>query len=223
VPGSYLVHLWASATGQGYDSIGSSSVTLTGCTSASVTAPAQAPAGSAVDMTGAGDAGCPNPVFEYWVQYPDMTWHLSRAWGQSAWGWDTSNPALKPGLYTIHAWTNQTGASTATYEAIGSAQVTLTGCSAATVTPASGTDPTGSAIVFTVAPVTCTGTPVYEFWVQYPDGTWHQWTNFTTTNSWSWVTTGLAKGSYTIHAWVNNQGADTSAFEIYATASHTLT
>jgi hypothetical protein len=223
-PGSYLVHGWVSAIGSGHDSIGEDRVTLTGCTAASVTVASSAPAGTVVNMTGAGSAGCPNPQFEYWVQYPDMSWHLDQPWGSSAFAWDTSaGGGLKPGPYTIHAWTNQTGASQATYEAIGSATVTLTGCTAATVTPATGTDKVGTPILLTVAPVTCTGTPVYEFWVQYPDGSWHEGPAFSTSNTWTWPTTGLPKGNYVIHVWVNNQGADTSKYDFIGTATHTLT
>jgi hypothetical protein len=150
-----------------------------------------------------------------------MSWHLGRTWGPSAWNWDTTG--LDPGNYTIHAWTNQSGASQATYEAIGSAPVTLTGCTAATVTPSNTSSNVGTAVLFTVAPVTCSGTPVFEYWVQYPDGTWHLGMTFTTSNTWNWVTTNLAKGTYVIHVWVNNQGADTSTHETIAATNHTLT
>jgi hypothetical protein len=175
-------------------------------------------------QSGAGSAGCPNPEFEYYVQYPDLSWHLGRTWGASAWGWDTSaSGGLRPGLYTIHAWTNQSGASLASYEAIGSAQVTLTGCTNATVSPSNTSTPAGTVVLFTVTP-TCTGTAVFEFWLQYPDGTWHDETNgFTATNTWNWDTTGRAKGNYVIHVWVNNQGAETSRYETIGAASHTLT
>jgi hypothetical protein len=219
-PGAYTVHAWASAGGAGHDSIGSAAVTLTGCTTATVAPPSQsAPAGTVVNMTGGGSAGCPNPQFEYWVQYPDTSWHLLRPWGAAAWGWDTTG--LKPGTYTVHAWTNQTGASIATYEAIGSETVTLSGCTAASLSPASGSAAAGATIPFT-ASSTCTGTAAYEFWLQYPDGTWHQQTNFTTTSSWSWTSTGRAKGSYVIHVWVNNQNADTSTYETIGSATYTL-
>ena len=225
VPGNYVLHLWASASGSGHDSIGSATVTLTGCVTATVTAPASAPAGTIVNMTGAGSAGCPNTVFEYYVQYPDTSWHLGRTWGPSAWGWNTSNPALKPGLYTIHAWTNQNGASLATYEAIGSATVTLTGCTMpTTVTQSSTTSSTGTPVTFTVTATTGCTTPIYEFWLQYPDMSWHEGQPFSTSNAWTWTpTAGLAKGTYLLHVWVNNQGADTSFYETIGSAAHTLT
>jgi hypothetical protein len=209
-----------SSTGIGHESIGSSGVTLTGCTSALLTPSSQTQAaGRVVNVTGAGSAGCPNPEFEYWVLYPSGTWHFGRTWGAAAWAWDTSS--LRPGNYTIHAWTNQTGASIATYEAIGSATVTLSGCTVASVLPFSGTAAVGAPIPFTTSS-TCSGTAVYEFWLLYPDGTWHQQTSFTTTNAWTWSTTGHAKGNYVIHVWTNNQGADTSSYETIGSATYTL-
>jgi hypothetical protein len=220
-PGNYLVHAWVSAIGSGHDSVGSDTVSLTGCTTASVAPTTQTQAaGTTVNLTGSGSSGCPDPQFEDWVEYPDATWHLGRSWGPAAWGWNTTG--LKPGLYTIHAWTNQIGASTATYEAIGAGTVSLTGCTAATVAPASGSNSVGTTITFTVTP-TCSGTPVYEFWLHYPDGTWHQETLFTTTNTWIWNTTGWAKGTYVMHVWVNNQGAGTTSYETIGVATVTLT
>ena len=35
-------------------------------------------------------------------------------------------------------------------------------------------------------------------------------------------TTGLPKGNYVIHVWANNQGADTSTYETYGTATFSL-
>jgi hypothetical protein len=222
-PGTYTVHAWASATGAGHDQIGTSTVTLTGCVNPTVTAPANQAAGTVVNMTGAGDAGCPSPVFEYWVQYPDKTWHLGRTWGVSAWGWDTSNPALKPGTYLIHAWTNQSGASQATYEAIGSATINLTGCTGATDAPADASSTAGNPVMFTVTP-TCSGTPVFEYWIQYPDLTWHELSaGFIASNTLTWDTTGRVKGTYVLHVWVNNQGADQSTYETIGATTHILT
>jgi hypothetical protein len=122
----------------------------------------------------------------------------------------------------VHAWANQTGASIATYEIIGAGTVTLTGCTSAAVTPPSGSGVVGTKPTFTASSSPCP-TPVYEFWVQYPNGTWYLKQAFSTANTWQWDTTGLAKGKYVIHAWANNQGAATSTYEIYASSTYTLT
>jgi hypothetical protein len=161
-------------------------------------------------------------MFEYWFQYPDTSWHLGRGWGPSAWNWDTSNPALKPGTYQIHAWANQQNASIATYEAIGAARVILTGCTSASITPFDTSTLVGTAVMFTVTP-TCSGTPVFEYWMQYPDTTWYELSaGFITSNTLTWDTTGRAKGLYVLHVWVNNQGADTGTYETIGATNHTL-
>jgi hypothetical protein len=221
-PGTYTVHAWAGQQGAAstLEVYASATVTLTGCTSGSVTPPAiSQAAGTTVNLT-AGATPCPNPQFEFYVLYPDGTWNLKQGWGGAAFNWDTSG--LAPGTYTVHAWANQTAASTATYETIGAGTVTLTGCTLGTVSPPSGSGAVGSKPTFTAGSSTCP-TPTYEFWVQYPDGTWYQKQGFSTTATWQWDTTGLAKGKYVIHAWVNNQGASTSTYETIGAATYTVT
>jgi len=132
--------------------------------------------------------------------------------------WDTTG--LAPGVYTVHAWANQVGASS-TLETYGSSTVTLTGCTSAGLTPFSGASPVGASVLFTASSVGCP-TPVYEFWVQYPDGTWHEGQAFSSTNTFTWGTTALAKGNYVIHVWANNSGY-TGSYEVIGAATYTLT
>ena len=201
-PGAYTVHAWVNRSGTTWETIGSATVTLTGCTAGSLTpAGSTLPLGSVVPFTAAGSGGCPNPVYEFWIQYPDKTWHLKQGWGAATFSWDTTT--LGPGVYTVHAWANQQGAAT-TLEVYGSSTFTLTNCGSATLSPANTTQAAGSTIAFTAGSSGCLN-PEYEFWVQYPDTTWHL------KQSWggpdfAWVTTGLGPGMYTVHAWVNRTG-----------------
>jgi cell wall-associated protease len=214
-PGVYTVHVWASATGAGYDAIGSSTVTLTGCTSASIspTNPSQA-AGSIVALTGSA-IGCPSPQFEYFVQYPSGTWYLKQGWGGAAFNWDTTG--LAPGVYTVHAWANNQGASTASYETFGSDTVTLTGCVSAALSSAT----VGSNVTFTATATGCPN-PVFEFFLLDTSGVWHMERGFSTTTTWTWNSTGWAKGTYTIHVWANQQGADLSTYETVGSTTYAL-
>jgi len=108
------------------------------------------------------------------------------------------------------------------YDAIGEAIVTLTGCTSASLSPSSGASPLGTGITFTASSVGCTA--VYEYWLQWPDGTWHLIQPFPTGMTWFWnTTTGYSKGTYRIHVWANNQGADTSVWEAIGEATYTLT
>jgi hypothetical protein len=222
-PGTYTVHAWANQAGDStasWEAYGSDTVTLTGCASASL-APVNpsAAAGSVVALT-ASSSGCPNPQYEYWVQYPNGNWYLLQGWGGTAFNWSTAG--LAPGTYTVHVWANQQGATTSTWEAYGSDTVTLTGCTSAALMPSSGSSAVGATVPFTASSTGCPN-PVYEFWLQYPDGSWHLMRGFSGTTTWSWDTTGFAKGNYTVHVWANNQGAATSTWETYGTATYTLT
>jgi hypothetical protein len=223
--GSYLIHVWANQSGDStatWETFGELAYTLTPappCATASLSpVNPSAAAGSVLALT-ASSSGCPNPQYEFWVQYPNGNWYLIQGWGGAAFNWNTAG--LAPGTYTVHAWANQQGDSTARWEAYGSDTVTLTGCTSATLTPSSGSAAVGATVVFTAGSSGCP-TPVYEFWLQYPDGSWHLMQGFGT-GTWSWSTTGFPKGNYTVHVWANNQGAATGTWETYGTATYTLT
>lgn len=222
-PGTYTVHVWANEAGDStsrFEAFGSSTVTLTGCSSASL-APVNpsAAAGSTVSLT-ASSAGCSNPQYEFWVMYPDGTWHLIQGFGGATFNWNTIG--LAPGSYLVHVWANQTGASTARYEAFGSDTVTLTGCTSAALSPTNGSAAVGTAVTFTASSAGCP-TAVYEFWLEYPDGTWHLEQGFSTTATWTWNTAGFPKGNYVIHVWANNQNSSYSTYETFGAATYTLT
>jgi hypothetical protein len=190
------------------------------CATASL-APANpsAPAGSVVALT-ASSTGCPGPRYEFWVQYPNQTWYLKQGWGGGTFNWSTAG--LRPGTYTVHVWANQTGDWTKTYEALASTTVTLTGCTSASVSPASGSSKVAVAIKFTATSSGCPN-PVYEFWLHWVNGTWHRMTGFGGP-TWTWNTSsGYSKGTYHIHVWANQQGAYTGAFETFGSSTRTLT
>jgi hypothetical protein len=219
-PGGYVVHAWANQQGAAptLEVYGTSIVTLTGCGSATLTPPnPNAAAGSTIAFT-ATSSGCSNPQYAFWVQYPNGSWYLKQPFGgSSAFNWNTTG--LAPGKYTVHAWASAIGSG---HDSIGSSSVTLTGCTVASLAPSSGVATVGTTVPFT-ASSTCSGTAIYEFWLKYPDSTWHLQQGFSTSNAWSWNTSGRAKGSYLIHVWANNQGSDTSIHQAIGAATYTIT
>jgi hypothetical protein len=87
------------------------------------------------------------------------------------------------------------------------------------MSPSSTWQPIGLTLNFLASSGGC-ATPAYEFWVQYPSGKWvlqQGWGGA----SFNWNTSGLAAGTYTIHAWANQQGAATT-LEVYGQSIVTL-
>jgi hypothetical protein len=125
-PGRYTVHVWANKTGDQLtapETIGSTTVTLTGCTSATLK-----PAGGAVHpgtpvTFTATAAGCPNPVYEFWIEDTHGKWHRMTGFGAGTWTWN--NTGWGKGTYHIHAWANQLGSFAGLYQAFGSSTYVL--------------------------------------------------------------------------------------------------
>jgi hypothetical protein len=213
-PGTYTVHVWVNTQGNGYDAIGSSTVTLTGCVGTAALSPAGTtqPIGSTINFT-ASSTCISNPRYAYWVLDPSGTWSFVRNFGGPTFAWMTAG--LNPGTYTVHVWVNTQGNY---YDAIGSSTVTLTGCGPATLSPSSASQPVGSTVNFT-ASATCSSSPRYAYWVLYPGGTWYFVRNFGGP-TFAWTTAGLAPGTYTVHVWVNTQG---NSYDTIGSSTVTLT
>ncbi|HKW59021.1 MAG TPA: PQQ-binding-like beta-propeller repeat protein [Candidatus Dormibacteraeota bacterium] len=225
--GTYTVHVWANQTGSDlstWQAFGELIYMLTvppKCATAAVAPPAvSADAGTTVSLTGS-STGCPNPLYEWWVQYPNSVWYLKQGFGGSS--FDFSTASLAPGAYTVHVWANQTSDSLASWEAYGTSVVTLTGCTSASLSPPSGSSTVGTPVMFNATSSGC-ATPVYEFWLQYPDGTWHLMQGFSNGSAtWNWNTNGFPKGNYVVHVWANSQASDYSTWQTYGSATYTLT
>lgn len=224
-PGTYGVHVWANQIGHSiasYEAFGATTVTLTGCTSASI-APLTVTqqVGTIVRLTATADGGCPNPQYEFWIGYPNGTFVMKRTWGGAVFDWNTTG--LTPGTYSVHVWANQIGAAIKTWEANGASAVTLTSgaCTTASLNPQDQSVAAGTTVVLTANSTGCPN-PQYEFWIQYPNGVWYLkgvWGGST----YNWITTGLAKGTYQVHVWARNIGDPTTTWEAYGSGTVTLT
>jgi spore germination protein YaaH len=126
-PGVYYVHVWANQAGDQtarLEAMGESKVTLTGCTGNTVSpATGSGTAGTAVPYT-ASATGCPDPVYEFWLQDTTGRWHLMGGWGVGTWTW--SNTGWGKGTYHLHVWANQQGSYLGKYQVIGTASYTIT-------------------------------------------------------------------------------------------------
>jgi hypothetical protein len=205
----------------GSDSLTSNSVVPgSKCTSVAVhvLSPAPRVAGSPVSLR-ATAGGCPSPQFEYWVRMPNGKWYVKQAWTAGGFTWDTSG--LAPGRYVISAWAVKLGDSTAKYEAYSSVTLTLTGCTSAKVTPVVASAQVGSPVTFTASAGGCPS-PVFEFWLEDPTGKWKVMQAWGA-GTWTWDTSGFAKGTYHLSVWANSKGSYVGRPQKYATATATLT
>ena len=76
-------------------------------------------------MFTAGSAGCPNPVYEFWIQDTRGVWRRMTVFASgNTWAWNTAEWAR--GTYHVHVWANQGGSSYSTWQAFGSATYKLT-------------------------------------------------------------------------------------------------
>src|SRR5439155_24138225 len=94
--------------------------------------------------------GCGTPQYAYWLEDPSGTWTLQRPFSFDP-GWTLNSQGMVPGSYTVHVWANQYGYPTGALETYASSSVTFTGCSAATLTPASTTITPGPTMTLTAS------------------------------------------------------------------------
>lgn len=120
VTGTYLFDIWArqlgsSASWEAHISPNPTDTLEMGpaCTSSSLTFNPSSPAthGAPVTLT-ATSAGCPNPVYEFWVQAPGGAWTILQAYSStSTVTWSTGG--LAPGTYLFDVWVKDAGNSPA--------------------------------------------------------------------------------------------------------------
>ena len=200
---------------------------LPGCVTAAVTSNPTSPQaiGAIITFT-ATSTGCLNPLYEFWIEYPNLTWHLVQSFDGATWKWNTALYAA--GTYVIHAWANQTGDSQATWEAYGTLTFTLTpapvgpNCATATVSPTSPNQQAGSTVAFTAGSTGSCPNPMFEWWIQV-GANWYMVSGFSTDTHWNFDSTGYKPGTYTVHVWANQLGHQSAAWEAYASSTVTLT
>ena len=125
-PGTYLVRVWANQVPSTtrYDTFAQTSVTLTGCISATL-APASGSASVATPVQFSANAiGCSSPAHEFWVQDTVGKWHQMTGFGGPTWTWN--HVGWAKGVYHIRVWANTMGSYDGTYQTFGSSTFTLT-------------------------------------------------------------------------------------------------
>jgi hypothetical protein len=197
------------------------------CTSVSETASPSSPqvSGTAVKFT-ATATGCPNPNYEFWLLAPGGAWSVAQAYSTSnTWNWSTAG--LAAGTYTLDVYARDASSSAAFDAHISpnptyTLQAAVTPCASVTetATPASPQAP-GTSVKFTATATVCPN-PNYEFWLQPPGGAWSIVQVYSTSNSWTWNTTGLAAGTYALDVSARD-ASSTAAYDAHISPNPTYT
>jgi len=225
-PGMYQVGVWEgrSTSPSSYESYAISTFTVTAvtCGSTGTTASASSPQSPGASVTfDASVTGCPHPQYQYWLLRPGTsTWVSQTAYGGASWTWNTTGQAL--GIYQVGVWARNAGSSSA-YEAysMSTFQLAVPRCTSATldVSPAS-PQAAGASVTLSAASAGCTGAR-YEFWAQGPDGVWKAVRGWSTSNTFTWDSTGAAPGDYNFAVWADAPGSSND-YDVYATAPFSL-
>jgi hypothetical protein len=248
--GTYSVVVWAkdvasaglAGNGSGrWDAYAGQQYTITlGCQSLTTTASPASPvlAGSTVTFAAAA-SGCVNPQYEFWMYAPGTSaYTLAQAYSNTAtFTWTTVGKS--GGTYAIVAWARDaasaglSGNSMGRWDAYSYQQYTLrVGCQSAGVveSPASPSAP-GTTVQVTATASGCSDpAPLLEFWLLAPGATsWKLVQPYSSGNTWSWSTTGLAPGTYAIDVWVKDAQSSglyansAGSWDAYVISSVTLT
>jgi hypothetical protein len=179
--------------------------------------------GATVTITGSA-SGCPNPLYEFWMQAPGSSaWQLVQGYSTSAtYRWNTAGAPA--GAEHFGIWVRD-AASTSAYDAYSAVPYTLfASCSGASATfaPASPLA-RGSGVTVTVtgSAAGCSN-PLYEFWMQ-PAGSsaWQIVQGYSTSATYRWNTAGAAAGTEHFGVWVRD-AAGVAQYDTYASVPYTL-
>jgi N-acetylmuramoyl-L-alanine amidase len=205
----------------GQDSLQSNSV-VPGqtCTSAGVSvSPASPQALGAQVQFVAVSTGCPDPRYAYWLEYPNGSRVLMQAFAGDTWSWDTAG--FLAGTYKVQVWANHNTSDYSRGQALADITYTLTGCTSASLTPAPSSFAVGSVIAFSATAGGCPK-PEFEFWVRRTTGQWVIAQGYSSTPTFGWKTSALARGNYQVAVWVKQDGSGTPTYEAGAGGAYVL-
>lgn len=167
--------------------------------------------GTSINFTAVGSGGSGSYNYEFYYQAPGTTtWVKAQAYSSSAtWAWNTAG--LAAGTYNIGVWVKVAGSTPAAgYDKVSIISFTVSSPAATgmTFTPSlASPQPVGANVTFTAVGSGGSGSYNYEFYYQAPNSTtWVKAQPYSNTATWTWNTTGLAKGKYQIGAWVKASG-----------------
>ena len=183
-------------------------------------------AGTAVSFNAAATGGSGNYEYQYWLRNTSGLFSLVQPFAASStWNWNTTG--LVAGSYSIAVQARSVGSTSPNgFDAEHVSDFFII-AGAGSTTPATAvgitTDPGSPQVAGT--PVVVTGTASggsgfyeYQFWLKDTTGTYTLVRPFSTIPNWTWNTTGLQTGAYTIAVQARSIGTSPNGFNVENTA-----
>jgi cytochrome c biogenesis protein CcdA len=231
--GSYELEIWAkdaSSSTTSYDTDAVLDFTIgaagTPCATATLFSTPSSPqtAGTPVTLN-ASSAACSSPLYQYWMLSPGGSYTLLQPWTTStSFAWNTST--LSNGAYQLQVSVKDASSSTTSYDTAAVLGFTIgaagTPCAAATLssTPAS-PQAAGTPVTLNAGSTACSS-PLYQYWVLPPSGSWTVLKPWTASASYAWNTSMLSDGGYQLEVWVKGASSSTTSYDTAAVLGFTI-
>jgi len=139
---------------------------------------------------------------------------LKRDYGVSSWLWDTTG--LPVGTYQVGVWARQIG-STHAYDAFNQTTFRLGSgnCTSGAIGAGPAPPQEPGAIMTAIGNSNSCTSPLYQFLLLPPGGTWTVMQAFGASATWNWNSTGYAPGYYQLGVWVK-ESTSTARYDAYA-------
>jgi len=212
-PGTYGVQVYArnigsSAANEGTKTLSYDLIVSSPATSATLNPDVASPQmiGSNITFTAGAAGGSGTYDYKFWLR-TGGTWTTVQDYSPTnTWTWHTAGAAA--GTYAVQVYVRNT-TSSAKYEATKTMSYVLVSppASGATLSPNTASPQTvGANITFTAGGIGGSGDYEYRFWLKAA-GVWTTVQAYSTDNTWTWDTTGLAPGTYRVQVYVRNVGS----------------
>ena len=161
-----------------------------------------------------------NYEYKFWLK-ANGVWTAMQGYSTSnTWTWDTTGATA--GAYGVQVYVRNVGSS-AKYDATKNMSYSLCGpATGATLSPGIASPQVigNNHITFTAGGIGCSGNYEYRFWLK-ANGVWSSRQGYSTTNTWTWDTSGATTGTYGVQVYVRNVGSS-AKYEATKTLSYVL-